>query len=110
MKQYTTPEQTAKLIELGFEKPKSETEETLLTDNFYRLAYSIGELIEMLPEKIESEMDDEFCDEYSYLIIEEGWSVIYQNGLYNVDKCSRSKELIDALYEMVIKLKEEGVI
>ena len=23
MKQYTTPEQTAKLIELGFEKPKS---------------------------------------------------------------------------------------
>lgn len=30
MKQHTTPEQTAKLIELEFEKPKSETEQTTL--------------------------------------------------------------------------------
>lgn len=40
MKQYTNKEQTAKLIELGFEKPKSV--------GGYEPTY--GELIEMLPE------------------------------------------------------------
>ena len=52
MKQFTTPKQTAKLIELGFEKPKT------LVDKYYDFdteayaevkVYSIGELIEMLP-------------------------------------------------------------
>lgn len=53
MKQYTTLEQTAKLIALGFEKP---------SPSFYRNGatwiqcegnYSIGELIELLPDKME---------------------------------------------------------
>lgn len=108
MKQYLTPEQTAKLIELGFE-PRTKIPFEVGNDEI-GYTFSIGELIEMLPKKIESDMDDEFCDEYSYLIIEEGWDVSYRNGLYNVDKYSRSEELIDALYEMVVKLKEEGVI
>ena len=108
MKQYLTPEQTAKLIELGFE-PRTKIPFEVGNDEI-GYTFSIGELIEMLPKKIESDMDDEFCDEYSYLIIEEGWDVRYRNGLYNVDKYSRSEELIDALYEMVVKLKEEGVI
>ena len=54
MKQYTTPEQTVKLIELGFEKPKSSVECELPKGDWrigavgIRKAYSIGELVEML--------------------------------------------------------------
>ena len=107
MKQFTTPKQTAKLIELGFDEPKSETEETLLTDNCYRLAYSIGELIEMLPKKLDTTEDEE-----AYLGIEWdniGWRLDYARfGFYLYT--SMNLELIDVLYEMVIKLKEEGVI
>lgn len=125
MKQHTTTEQTAKLIELGFEKPKSinsikvvghliTTAEDLIGEppsvmGGKRTAnYSIGELIEMLPNKIVSDMDDEYVDEYSYLRIEEGWDVCYINGLYEVDKVRHSKELIDALYDMIVQLKVEG--
>lgn len=52
MKQYTTPKQTAKLIELGAEKPKSVEKVTYIEQYGcgYETAYSIGELIEMLPE------------------------------------------------------------
>ncbi len=57
MKQYTTPEQTAKLIELGFEKPKNErwvldvaNESTPSIQNIVkRQDYSIGELLSFLP-------------------------------------------------------------
>lgn len=56
MKQYTTYEQTAKLIELGFEEPKSirypkneEEAERVDSIDFLISDYSIGELIEMLP-------------------------------------------------------------
>ena len=52
MKQHTTPDQTAKLIELGFEKPSSISS----VEPIYGIggisvakAYNIGELIEMLP-------------------------------------------------------------
>ena len=125
MKQYTTPEQTAKLIELGFKKPKSissikvpgniiTTADDLIGEPSSVMGgkisanYSIGELIEMLPKKIVSDMDDEYAYEYSYLRIEEGWDVCYINGLYEVDKIRHSKELIDALYNMLITLKVEG--
>jgi hypothetical protein len=46
MRQTTLPEQTAKLITLGLEKPKQFIEGPTLLDS--RFAYSIGELIEML--------------------------------------------------------------
>lgn len=107
MKQFTTPEQTAKLIVLGFEKPKSrvdgEMEEILkviVPLGEFKIpiinncpAYSIGELIEMLGVKLSS---------IYYIGIE--WFV-------NADGLERrSEELIDALYNMIIKLKEEGVI
>lgn len=58
MKQYTTQEQTAKLIELGFEKPSS----IASVEPIYGMggisvakAYTIGELIEMLPSYVEWE-------------------------------------------------------
>lgn len=55
MKQYTTPEQTAKLIELGFEKPKMAAPALKWVDGepTFEPQYTIGELIEMLPRIIE---------------------------------------------------------
>ena len=95
MKLYTTPDQTAKLIELGFEMPKS-IEKVTYTEQYgcgYETAYSIGELIEVLG-----------YDLYS----------IQYTGILWIVKSEQAEvikeELIDALYAMVVKLKEEGVI
>lgn len=98
MKQYLTPEQTAKLIELGFEKPKSIAGH----DGYWGFdyAYSIGELIEMLPPRYNGE----------YLEIHRNWGfeqwIIYYRG----DDAEIETELIDALYDMIIVLNKEGVI
>lgn len=113
MKQYTAPEQTARLIELGFEKPSS----IASVGPIYGMggisvakAYTIGELIEMLPPKIEAEMEDESGDEYAWLSLEEGWDVLYRSGYYIVERITHSKELIDALFKMLVQLKKDGVI
>lgn len=98
MKQYTTPEQTAKLIELGFETPKSIVEGELYSDIYF--AYSIGELIEMLPAKI----DGTYCN--IDRCGQRSWAISYDPMIY----CCNCAELVDALYDMVVKLKEEGVI
>ena len=92
MKQYTTPEQTAKLIELGFEKPTMKNipmPEGVVNEEWY----SIGELIEMLGVHLSS---------IYYIGIV--W-VVNAEGLER-----RSEELIDALYDMCIKLQKEEVI
>jgi hypothetical protein len=112
MKQYTTPEQTAKLIELGFEKPCS----IASVEPIYGMggisvakAYSIGEMIEMLPEVTCRSNND---DIHYYLTIYNDamvWNIAYRDG--DDELCYIfADELIDALYDMVIKLKEEGVI
>jgi hypothetical protein len=112
MKMFTNNEQTAKLIELGFEKPKSSVECDLPKGDWrigqagIRKAYSIGELIEMLPISFENDNDDT-----SWLEIEAGavWSISYSSfGFIDYD-CER-KELIDALFDMIVKLKEEEII
>lgn len=112
MKQYTTPYQTAKLIELGFEKPKS-IEKMMpqpVVEGYVHLvpqkAYSIGELIGLLPISFETDNDDT-----RWLEIEAGsvWSVSYSSFGFTDYDCER-KELIDALFDMIVKLKEEGVI
>ena len=105
MKQYTTPDQTAKLIELGFEKPYRPYLDLVETYGYSVDAernYSIGELIEMLPPII---------DEYSSGVINGGgrWSVHYKR-LFTRRYDTSATELTDALYNMIIKLKEEGVI
>lgn len=83
MKQYTTPEQTAKLIALGFEKP---------SPSFYRNGvtwiqcegnYSIGELIEMLPNNLAMQRE------------KDKWNV----SIGNVTLVKT--ELIDALFELL---------
>ena len=93
MKQYTSESQTAKLIELGFNEPKSIE---CCYDNGYDpdYAYSIGELIEMLGGVSELEIT-----RYG-----SGWEV------YDELRAFTGEELIDALYDMIIMLKEEGVI
>ena len=113
MRQYTTPEQTAKLIELGFEAPKNErwvldvaNESTPSIQNVVkRQDYSIGELIEMLPQVIEFGENDLLYPLRVRPTVGGGWAISYCNE-YDV----RTNELIDALYDMVIKLKERGVI
>ena len=109
MKQYLSPEQTAKLIELGFEKPKT------LVDKYYDFdaedykevsRYSIGELIEMLPQFMDVD-----AVEWSLSIVPDPFKV---NGtwwvFYAPNRPIESAELIDVLYFMLVKLKEEEVI
>jgi hypothetical protein len=100
MRQTTLPEQTAKLIELGFEKPKSSVECELPKGDWrigqvgIRKAYAIGELIEILDGVSELEITR----------FGSGW------GAYDDLRAFTSEELIDALYDMIIMLKEEGII
>ena len=106
MKQYTDESQTAKLIELGFDKPSS----IASVEPIYGMggisvakAYTIGELIEMLPS---------FLDNHKQLCIESSggkWWVAYIN-LWDKKYFVRKDDLIDALYEMILQLKEDGVI
>ena len=105
MKQHTSEEQTAKLIELGFEKPR------LLyfgNNTIGHYAYTIGELIEMLPQTIN------VFYELSMMNSPTGWWVMYgligDGDMWSIEHEVYRTELIDALYDMIIKLKEEGVI
>jgi hypothetical protein len=113
MKQYTTPEQTAKLIELGFEKPKNR----LVKQRFDRSTsswivvgeegdYSIGELIEMLPKEMDCELGDLGLSIENNIYEQPNEWIVSYDGRHQTN----SIELVDALYDMVVKLKEEGVI
>lgn len=118
MRQYTTPEQTAKLIELGFEKPKGWCVEGISSwlimckhkEDNEGFNYSIGELIEMLPKSLKNPYNPPLAIECNkkwrvyYGVPEDyswDWSIWYEE---------ERTELIDALYNMIIKLKEKGVI
>ena len=102
MKQFTSIDQTSKLIELGLEKPKMAAPALKWVDRepTFEPQYTIGELIEMLPTIV-----DYFTlwigrDERS-----NQWFVKYHPRTLVVDE-----ELIDALYDMIVKLKEEELI
>lgn len=103
MKQYTTPEQTAKLIELGF-VPKVEIKEVQVVHSEIHVDhdchFAIGDLIEMLP------MEDR-AGERSMVYDGLEWVVNWDDDAINQVVAT---ELIDALYDMIIMLKEEGVI
>ena len=103
MKQYTNREQTTKLIELGFDKPKLLYFGNVILGN---PSYTIGELMEMLPKTIENGL---LADNLSIYTICNGYQVEYSNVLGET-YFSFNVELIDALYDMLIKLKEEGII
>lgn len=103
MRQYTTPEQTAKLIELGLPKPrvdagvtKWEGYEPICTGS-----YTLGELIEMLPSHIG------WCELNIWHIWHlKRWVICFDPEKYT----SAATELIDAAYDLIVKLKEDGVI
>lgn len=100
MKMYTNIDQTFKLVEMGFKKPNGLEFLVRERDNpdnaqiVQRMAYSIGELIEMLNGVSEFEIAREGS----------GW------GVYDELRAFTSEELIDALYDMIIVLNEKGII
>ena len=107
MKQFTNAEQTAKLIELGFE-PSTRIPFEVGNDELGR-TFSIGELIEMLPENLNGwqllmHYSTHFHKWCAYYLCDGDTSELY------LRLSAQEDELIDALYEMAIKLKEEGVI
>ena len=114
MKQYTTPEQTAKLIELGFEKPKGWSAEGISSwfvmykhkDNDEDFNYSIGELIEMLPKEMDCELGDLGLSIENNIYEQPNEWIVFYDGRHQTN----SIELVDALYDMFIRLKEERVI
>ena len=107
MKQFTTPEQTAKLIELGLERPKAiiyasayQEEEGADPDVEYEYAYSIGELLSFLPDDGVADRRLEF-DGFHWFVDWDSFDEIRQ---------TMGRELIDALYDMIIKLKESKAL
>ena len=108
MKLYTSSEQTAKLIELGFEKPKSATtiswdmpedDSPFINANSieFDYHYSIGELIE----KLDSVNETVHCRFGGVKA-----NLVSTNSGYE----KIGGELIDLLFDLCVKLKEEGVI
>ena len=114
MKQYTTPEQTAKLIELGFEKPKHTFTFKLIEINDVKMDidmpvsnYSIGELLSFLPKSIEvNGLFFTLCIHSSAHY----WIVEYADISFGTQARLYKEELIDALFTELVTLKEERVI
>lgn len=108
MKQHTNKDQTAKLIELGFPKPTRivaiggfPPKDTLARYSSYKddfdsvtcyEGYSIGELIEFLEHRI-------------YRIENDMQWLVDGARIYRADD-----ELINALFEACVTLKEEGLV
>lgn len=112
MKQYLDKQQTAKLIELGFEKTNIKLEISDLKGmRKATLAiikgFSIGELIAFLPENVAKQ--DEIPSTLNISVMHGEWCVQYADFL-GADFEFCNTELIDALYDVCVKLKEKGVI
>lgn len=104
MKQFTNSEQTAKLVKLGVECPKS-IEKMVpqgVIDGIIHLvphkAYSIGELIEKMP----SSLSDWALSIEQDVYTDDKWGVYYAPSY-----CTNAVELIDALFDMIVKLKKD---
>lgn len=104
MKQFTNKEQTQHLIELGFPRPDSISEvnyydEAYTTETEFEYAYSIGELIEFLPKT-----------EWAIYAPIKHVERFYEVSVDELEKGHYRVELIDALYDACVELKNEGVI
>lgn len=111
MKQYLNSDQTAKLIELGFEKPRT------LVDKYYDFDaedykevkhYSIGELIAILHQyiiPIEIHYKKGGFDYYFCLSLK-----VYIDGMWCTMLERKNIEPIDFFFEALVKLKKERVI
>lgn len=112
MKQYTTPEQTDKLIELGF-RPKARIKEVQVVHSKINVVhdcnFTIGELIEMLQKQVYQIEDSGIPCDLNIHYDGGTWFIVFiceRDGRFKTEML----ELIDALYLMIVKLKEEGVI
>lgn len=107
MKQYTNEQQTAKLIELGF-TPELRIKGVRTVHSKVEIDhdcnFAIGELIGILPPHI-SHGDRGFISYLSIAPYVQGWKVAYTHIYIMLDS-----ELVDTLYHMIIKLKEECII
>ena len=108
MKQYTDESQTAKLIELGFERPKMAAPKLKWVDGepVFEPQYTIGELIEMLMtiKGVKISFEAMYGERLTLIVkrlVGDKWDILYGNV---------SKELVGLLFDAIVKLKEEGVI
>ena len=110
MKQYTTPEQTAKLIELGFApkmRIKGVSTKYGTVNVEHETYFDVGELIEILPMNINNDGSfEEILIHINYGRWVVKYSGIFREPTYQICR----KELIDALYTMIVELKDEGAI
>ena len=120
MKMYTSRDQTAKLIELGFAEPQGAVKAEQAGDYaWYNSAYSVQELRDMLPEKLkiphtyikEVYLYEKQIEDAPYPTL---WEIGYNAyglpfivGLYLE---AYGRELIDVYYELILKLKKHGLI
>lgn len=113
MKQYTDKKQTAKLIELGFPKPKGWGNACIsnkwvmdISPNGKRedFNYSIGELIEFLGKNLLT------IGVTTILNLPIKHFVRFTRDCTKVGYTQVQGELIDKLFEACVTLKEEGVI
>lgn len=109
MKKHTDALQTMRLKDLGFPSPKSVSKLSLDwdMDTVPTFDYSIAELIEMLPNEIRKK--DTLIEVLVICVIEGSWEVYYTDYTFTGNYHLR-RELIDALFDMAVELKEEGVI
>lgn len=110
MKQHTNESQTAKLVELGF-APKMRIKSVGTKYGIVNIEnepyFGIGELIEMLPENVAKK--NEIPSTLDISLMNGEWCVKYADFLgSDFEFCNT--ELIDALYDMIVTLKEKGVI
>lgn len=110
MRQYTTPEQTAKLILIGMPKPYGTTEHQELVNKVWVTVsemhgdYTIGQLLSFLPVSASQRV--------RYVATKRAW-IVDADVLGKDGRCYRGcyhREFVDALYRMIVKLKEVGVI
>ena len=122
MKLYTTKEQTAHLIELGFPKPQIVDIEGMLfctLSKYYATGkdeygfdvcydnYNIGELISYLDIHLESILTEPIygIPSITYIV-----RILRKYGDDTYQDLTGSGELIDKLYDACVILKNEGVI
>ena len=110
MKQFTNKEQTQHLIELGFPRPESISEvnyydEAYTTETEFEYDYSVGELIEFLPQYIDS---GDYLGYLCIFYIGGFWQINYDQDFHH--KVWQCEELIDTLYEVCVELKNEGAL
>lgn len=104
MKQHTTLDQTAKMIELGFEKPKGSHRYWRGNELVINTNYSIGELLSFLPLSFNND------DYYARTI--RASKVMYCDPYLDWIEVEwiKHEELIDNLFDACVELRENGVI